>query len=99
MRNKKPRPAQPPKPRASQRSLRRDALRRDLGRKIADWAAPHESCIVEGCRRNKRCLLPDACRDLSDEPLDDETAAIVRRNLRALKIYAEGGPEPDWQPT
>ena len=84
-----------PKPNASTRTARRDALRRQLAQKIADWAAPHDSCVVQACRRNKRCLMPDACRGLSDEPLNEADAAEVRRNLRALRAYAEGGPEPD----
>jgi hypothetical protein len=83
------------KPNASARTARRDALRRQLAQKIADWASPHDSCVVQACRRNKRCLIPDACRGFSDEPLDDDAAAVVRRNLRALKAYADGGPEPD----
>jgi hypothetical protein len=88
-----------PSARTTAGTNRRDTLRREIAQKIAEWADPHDSCIVPGCRRNKRCLLPDACRGFSDEPLDDETAAIVRRNLRALKAYADGGPMPDEQPT
>ena len=92
---RKPRTAKPPSTHTSARASRRDLLRRQLAQKIADWAAPHDSCVVQACRRNKRCLLPDACRDLSDEPLSDADAAEVRRNFRALRAYAEGGPKPD----
>ena len=88
-------PAKPPSTQTSARASDRDALRRQLAQKIADWAEPHDSCVVQACRRNKRCLIPDACRGLSDEPLNDADAAEVRRNLRALKAYAEGGPEPE----
>lgn len=88
----KSRPAQSPRRNHAGRGNVREDLRRQLLEKIIAWAEYHEECPVAGCRRNARCLKPDKCRVISDEPWTKEEEAEVRGRLEVAENFAEGKP-------
>ncbi len=67
---------------AADRELER--IDRDLTRRIRAWAKTWETCVVAGCRRNKRCLHEKACRMHSDKPWTEEDRAMMRDAIAAM---------------
>jgi hypothetical protein len=42
----------------------REAIERDLTRRVIEWAETWRKCPRKGCRRNAVCLDPDDCRGM-----------------------------------
>lgn len=70
----------------------RERRERNLTLKVRAWARTWEGCRLPGCRRNRRCLRLDACRGVSDEPLSEETLALIRTAIEEMKA-GRGGPK------